>query len=219
MKTLIWIYHLIFIPFLFSCSDNAVVLNKDIEMQAIGVIIDAGPIETDGCGWCMLIDNQYCHLSNLPSEYQINGLEVLIRYSILSEPFYCGLAATPYKNLKIKDIFRTTPACATIEKGGALSAYTSDMYSLNDWTIFDDCLKINISYSGGCKKHFFYLVQDDSCISRTFHLLHNSGNDLCKAYISEFIGFNLSEIQHPDSNSVGFFLQAPNFKKYIRYHY
>ena len=51
----------------------------------------AGPIALDGCGWLIILPNNEVYKpENLPEEFMINDLEVMITYKIL-ETFTCGI--------------------------------------------------------------------------------------------------------------------------------
>ncbi len=62
-------------------------------------------------------------------------------------------------------------------------------------------LKLTVSYSGGCKEHDFALfgwsgfAKSDPPQADVF-LSHNANSDLCEAYITEVIIFDLLPLQH-----------------------
>ncbi|MGD9899892.1 MAG: hypothetical protein AB7T22_12275 [Calditrichaceae bacterium] len=72
-----------------------------------------------------------------------------------------------------------------------------DPVSLEDVSMSGDTLKLEISYSGGCKEHEFLLyVSKDFAesypVQASVYLSHNSNDDRCKALIRKDLCFNLS---------------------------
>ncbi|HTH82261.1 MAG TPA: hypothetical protein VL490_04980 [Mucilaginibacter sp.] len=67
------------------------------------IIIDAGPVAADGCGWEIKTgaDSVYSPI-NLDTKYQINNLKVHITYEILDSKFQCGSVAQNKGLIQIK---------------------------------------------------------------------------------------------------------------------
>ncbi len=82
-----------------------------------------------------------------------------------------------------------------------------------DWTMSKDYLKVNsvsldknllsfsLSYSGGCKEHFINVFAYTSIAKSippqiNLHISHNANNDLCEAYITRKMQFDLSVIKN-----------------------
>jgi hypothetical protein len=62
-----------------------------------------------------------------------------------------------------------------------------------------DFIEIELSYSGGCKKHSFEIIWDglvytDAPCHINLQLVHRANNDLCEALITETIFVNLKEL-------------------------
>ncbi|MBT4727861.1 MAG: hypothetical protein HOB88_05445, partial [Bacteroidetes bacterium] len=53
MKKLIWIYLLILLSFIMSCSKEAFDNNGLDGLEAYATIVDAGVGAADGCGWML----------------------------------------------------------------------------------------------------------------------------------------------------------------------
>jgi hypothetical protein len=71
---------------------------------------------------------------------------------------------------------------------------------INDVSILNNKLVINISYSGGCKDHFFKLVASDSWlesypVQTPILLSHDANNDNCEAFLTETLSFNLQPLK------------------------
>jgi len=76
-----------------------------------------------------------------------------------------------------------------------------DHYNLNDIKIVGDSIKINISYSGGCREHEFKLIaqncfEEDDSPKAKLVLSHNSNSDPCERYITEEHSFNLLPLKY-----------------------
>lgn len=52
-----------------------------------------GIVATDGCGWLIKIGNVTYHPDNLPADFQVNNLNVIISGNITNDKFVCGDAA------------------------------------------------------------------------------------------------------------------------------
>ena len=76
-----------------------------------------------------------------------------------------------------------------------------DRYNLNDIKVVGDIVKINISYSGGCRDHEFKLIaqnyfgESDSPKAELV-LSHNSNLDPCEAFLTEEHSFNLLPLKY-----------------------
>jgi hypothetical protein len=70
-------------------------------------------------------------------------------------------------------------------------------FYLEDVTIENDILKLNVSYTGGCKKHQFLLIEKKNFQKAKnvyevhLQLLHNSNKDNCKKIVTEPLFFKL----------------------------
>ncbi|NMB82261.1 MAG: hypothetical protein GYA14_10630 [Ignavibacteria bacterium] len=75
-----------------------------------------------------------------------------------------------------------------------------DMLSVNAASINKDEIKFNVSYSGGCKEHSIELyafkeIQKTNPAQVTLLLSHNANNDMCEAYLTKTVSFNLSNLK------------------------
>ena len=71
-----------------------------------------------------------------------------------------------------------------------------DDVMINDVSIVNNKLVLNVSYSGGCKEHLFKLIASDSWlesypVQTPILLSHDANNDNCEAFITETLSFNL----------------------------
>jgi hypothetical protein len=96
-----------------------------------------------------------------------------------------------HKPIEISDIILST------NKNKLVMEFKNEDFYLEDVSIKDNILKLNVSYSGGCKKHQFLLVEKKN-LQRAkdlydvqLQLLHNSNNDTCKKIVTEDLFFNI----------------------------
>ncbi|MCD6597579.1 MAG: hypothetical protein J7L04_07830 [Bacteroidales bacterium] len=109
-----------------------------------------------------------------------------------------------------------------------LTTYSSklpdDPFAVDSVQIVDDCLKLSVSYSGGCKSHIFQLtILPTMGPLNTLSLCHEANNDLCEAWITEKITFDLRELQSLGTHSVTFVLmlnfEGSDFSTTLQYNY
>ena len=96
-----------------------------------------------------------------------------------------------HKPIKIFDIILLTNESKLVE------FKNNDEFYLEDVIVEDNILKLNVSYSGGCKKHQFSLIEKKN-LQRAknifevhLQLIHNSNKDNCKKIVTEELFFNL----------------------------
>ncbi|HEY9168132.1 MAG TPA: hypothetical protein VIN72_01440 [Lutibacter sp.] len=74
-----------------------------------------------------------------------------------------------------------------------------DIFTINKGTRVGDILQLNVSYSGGCRQHFFEIIWDglvytDNPCFMNLIIIHKGNNDTCEALITETIIVNLKEL-------------------------
>ncbi|HDS00746.1 MAG TPA: hypothetical protein ENO22_15325 [candidate division Zixibacteria bacterium] len=75
-----------------------------------------------------------------------------------------------------------------------------DAFELEDVGISGDILTLTVSYSGGCKDHDFALYMAPPAFMESYpvqaniYLEHQAYNDMCEAYITEDLQFNIRPI-------------------------
>jgi|TARA_B110000908_G_C9974218_1_gene322570 hypothetical protein len=108
---------------------------------------------------------------------------------------------------------KTTNNCPDLIQSVSIADFPMDFYGVNEIQVFDDELRINVNYGGGCEEHEFKLINDISPIDGVgqqmdvLYLSHNANNDVCFAQITEHqLCFDISDINggglyfsHPDS--------------------
>lgn len=76
-----------------------------------------------------------------------------------------------------------------------------DPLNVNSVSLNKDEIKFNVSYSGGCKEHVVELyafkeIQKTNPAQVTLLLSHNSNGDMCEAYLTKTVSFNLSNLKN-----------------------
>ena len=88
------------------------------------------------------------------------------------------------------------------------SLWVNDYYIINEASLNEDgLLNINISHSGGCEEHDYQLLQDPLfCgtppIYISMKLSHNANGDLCEAWITKDLCFDISSIYSEENEDI-----------------
>lgn len=74
-----------------------------------------------------------------------------------------------------------------------------DPIFLHEAYVDEECLYIKLSYSGGCQEHTIDLARmhpwtASSSSVPTFEIRHNANNDLCEAYFTQELRYNLTPL-------------------------
>lgn len=74
--------------------------------------------------------------------------------------------------------------------------YQIDLYQINETSITDDALLINVSHSGGCEEHTFTLFahnyfMESYPVQAGILMAHDANNDMCEAFLTKDIQFDL----------------------------
>jgi len=203
-----------------------------IEPQTMmhGVVKDMS--QTNGCGLVVVLDD-----GTVIVPYQLDtslilveGQEVEIAYNELQDSdYYCnaGVIAdvtwleqsgcSPIVNIRSTDIT------------SVYSKLPSDPFTINNAKIEDDCLHISVSFSGGCAAHEFIMTYSDLPGFDQYEyngkliLGHNSHGDMCEAYITQTVSFNLKPLQNTESDMIRLLLikegDREEYKLIIDYYY
>lgn len=76
-----------------------------------------------------------------------------------------------------------------------------DMLNVNSVSLNKNEIKFNVSYSGGCKEHLVELyafkgIQKSNPAQVTLILSHNGNGDMCEAYLTKTISFDLTSLKN-----------------------
>jgi len=81
------------------------------------------------------------------------------------------------------------------------SSENSDPFDIKSIVLKGDSVVITVGYSGGCKRHFFKIIWNET-LSDTkppetgFIILHDANGDMCEAYITETLVFSVSGLDN-----------------------
>lgn len=75
----------------------------------------------------------------------------------------------------------------------------SDPFDLREITVNGREVEITVSYAGGCAPHTFEVIWDGTLIKTNppqinLAIIHNANGDMCEAYITEILKFNLDSL-------------------------
>jgi hypothetical protein len=203
-------------------SDSAFVSPETVH----GVVKDMSG--TNGCGLVIELDD-----GTVIVPYQLDtsmtlaeGQEVEIAYSEIPVSNYsCGAGVVA----DVKWLEQSGCGPIIIQKSELSSGSNklpSDPFVIGGAKIIDDCLEISLSFSGGCEAHEFIMDYQElpkfEKYSGKLTLGHNSHGDLCEAYITQTVSFNLAPLQKPEENMIRLILVKEGDKDYqliIDYYY
>lgn len=196
-----------------SCNDGKLFLG-----ETEGIVKDYTGL--DGCGFIIELENgdKLEPAQVLDSNFVFyDGQKVIFTYTELKD---VGSICMVGKIVRIESIREAD--C------NGLTTYSSklpnDVFTVDSLQIKDDCLELTLSYSGGCKSHIFQLtILPTMGPLNTLSLCHEANNDLCEAWITEKINFDLKELQTPGTHSVAFVLmlnfEGSDFSATLQYKY
>ncbi|MFD2520583.1 hypothetical protein [Emticicia soli] len=88
---------------LVSCRNEVAALDEISEAQKAIVVFEGDPA-VDGCGWLLSVKDKFYYPVNLSSQYQVDSLEVTVKYEIQSTKWTCGWRSPGYEKIEIKEI-------------------------------------------------------------------------------------------------------------------
>ncbi len=196
-----------------ACNDGKLFLG-----ETEGIVKDYTGL--DGCGFIIELSNgdRLEPAQVVDSSFVFyDGQKVIFTYTELKD---VGSICMVGKIVRIESIREA--GC------NGLTTYSSklpnDAFSVDSLQIKDDYLELMVSYSGGCKSHIFQLtILPTMGPLNTLSLCHEANNDLCEAWITENITFDIKELQAPGTNSVTFVLMlnfdGSDFSRILKYNY
>ena len=215
-RTLIFIC---LVPFFFSCAEEDYLEpTKKPSYQVCetrGVIHDYTGL--DGCGFVIeLADSSKLEPTIVDDTNFVfeDGKEISLTYTELTGYGSICMVGKLVHITCISDF-----ACPPVSDFGLIfdpEDYPNDAVIINEVEIMGDCLCVNVSYGGGCEDHEFSMgVVWPECGTPpvpppALYLCHNANNDMCEAYITETVCFDLSLLKVAGQYSSTFSLR-PNF--------
>lgn len=221
IKTLAVLAILVLLLLAVSCSEK----NNDIQsLNYKGVVKDYSDL--DGCGFIIELENgdkiNPVIINNSNIEL-IDGENVEISYELIDT-----IADICMVGQNAIVTFHDKNDCDSIRFSYFIDDVPNDTLAVNYAKIVDDCLEINVSYSGGCEDHDLYLYKVEPWCGTpplpptTLQLLHDANNDMCEAYLTHSVFFDLTTIQIEDSASMKIILMTnlnDNYSQELIYNY
>ena len=196
-----------------SACDKMDPLNQNV--GEFGIVKDYTGL--DGCGFIIELDNgnklEPVSLEDTAFVFK-DGERVYVEYTPLQDyGSICMVGITAH----IDSIIGLD--CAPITQVGYDFSYDTlpdDMLVVHSAQIVEDCLYLTVKYSGGCKDHSFdlYLLRSWCATPPvpppTLLIGHDAKGDMCEAYITETLSFDLTPLRDPDTSSAEFYLRPVN---------
>ena len=111
----------------------------------------------------------------------------------------CKKGPDDAKDIKSSEIILTSSFSSFSDALSNRSSVTSDPFELKDIVITGDSVKITVAYSGGCRKHSFEIIWNETISSTVppqtgIIIIHNANQDMCEAYITETLAFSIYDL-------------------------
>lgn len=178
--------------FITACQND-----EEIILEDIGMVVDyAG---AGNCGFVIELENG----SRIQPLYYPDGFTFSQGQRVLVQYIELTTVVSPCDRGNPADIvFIEELNCAPY-----VDLYFSNYDSLSRDPVFiheafvdGDCLQIKLSYSGGCKTHTIDLARmhpwtASSSTVPTFEIRHNANGDMCEAYFTKELRFDLTPLK------------------------
>lgn len=230
MVRMCWITVLFFAISIISPGCDKLIEDASIGPETVhGVVKDYSHI--DGCGMVIELDD-----GTVIVPYQLDtsmvlaeGQEVEVAYSELPVTDYsCGAGVVADVNwLEQTGVSPIILDKANVDIASVYSTLPSDPFTIEGAKIEKDLLKISLSYGGGCAVHEFVMTYQELPRSGEYSgkltLGHNSHGDMCEAFITQTLSFDLKPLQVSGKDMVRLILvkagDKEGYKLIIDYYY
>ncbi|NQU51074.1 MAG: NigD-like N-terminal domain-containing protein [Bacteroidetes bacterium] len=188
---------IIIILFLFSIALVSCQQEEEITFYETGVVVDyAG---AGNCSFIIELDNgSRIQPLYYPKGFTFtHGQRVLVEYVELPNVI-AGCDRGTATEIKYAEELSCAPFVDLYFEN--YDSLARDPIFLHEAFVDGDCLYIKLSYSGGCKEHIIDLARmhpwtASSSTVPTFEIRHNANNDLCEAYFTKELRFNLTALK------------------------
>lgn len=190
MKKLTYILILLSILFV-SCQKE----EEEITFRETGIVVDY--VGAGNCNFIIELDKGgRIQPLYYPTGFTFsNGQRVFVEYVELNNviPGCDNGTATEIK-------YAEELSCASFVElySNNYDSLARDPVFIHEAFVDGKCLNIKLSYSGGCKDHQIDLArinpETNSSGITNFEVRHNANNDLCEAYFTQELRFNLSPL-------------------------
>ena len=180
----------------FAIAFTACQKDEEIILEEIGVVFDYA--SAGNCGFIIELENG-AKIQPLyyPEGFTFSeGQKVHVQYAELPNVVPSCDQGTPAEIIFVEEL-----NCAPfidLNSSGSDSLYSDPVY-LHEAFIDGNCIQIKVSYSGGCKEHTLDLVRLQDAAGGnttipTFALNHNANGDMCEAYFTKELRFDLTPL-------------------------
>lgn len=170
-----------------------------------GVVLS--PSQIAECKAMIQLDNgNMLEVLQLPAGAELReGENVKLNYrAITTHTSACG------EDVIMADVFCLSQAAPCTPMAEPSFDYTrmEDEVIINSAKLKGDCLTINFSYGGGCADHEFelrnvmFFCGTPPLPPTTLQFVHESNGDVCQAYFTKEMSFDISAIRQPGTNSI-----------------
>jgi hypothetical protein len=179
--------------FITSCQND----NQEIQLEEVGIVVDYAGAGT--CGFVIELENG-AKIQPLyyPEGFTFSqGQRVHVSYIELTNVVPSCNRGTPAEIVFIEELNCASYVDLYFSNYDSLAR---DPIYLHEAFVDGDCLQIKLSYSGGCKEHTIDLARmhpwtASSSTVPTFEIRHNAHNDMCEAYFTRELRFDLTPLK------------------------
>ena len=157
-------------------------------------IIEKG--ETANLSW-LILGAKYASIDNGIGNVSLSGTQIIMP-STTTTYVITAFNATTKISASVQVIVRDNTFIILDEN--LYQNASKDSFSIHDLKLINDILAINITYSGGCEDHEFFLIgtknfMESYPVQVTILLSHDANNDPCDALINKRLNYNLTPLK------------------------
>ena len=189
---------------IFITDDTAAMNNNEYT----GTVVDYTGL--DGCGYIIELDNgKKLEPAKYPVDFRFyDGQRVLVDYKVIDDVASICMVGDIVEILTIEKM--GCPSYPVMSLDQKIDELPSDEIMVKNVNIENGCIRIEVGYSGGCKEHEIELVKmplfcgTPPIPDPIFYLTHDANGDLCEAFITEEIKYDLKLLknQYPEGTDV-----------------
>lgn len=192
--------------------------DEPVALTGTGTVLDYA-----GTGHCSIViqldDGTRIQPLHFPDGFNFTeGQRVIVEYINLPNMVsVCGQGEV----CNILSIVETGCGAPLIELTSAnYSRHPNDAVYLHEVTAEEDCLRVKVSFAGGCTNHVFDLAvirtgQNDGDTAH-LELRHDSKGDMCEAYLTKELSFSLEQLREEGFRSFVFSALLINGESYTQ---